>query len=83
MLHQYRYRLAEPGVRSELGFLFDGYTHDMWWFELADMAHKLCLTSLVVFLPFNAQMPFAMGPSSIPTQTVHGCWCVRGGVPLL
>ena len=62
MLHQYRYRLAEPGVRAELAFLFDGYTHDMWWFELADMAHKLCLTSLVVFLPFNAQMPFAMGP---------------------
>jgi hypothetical protein len=31
-----------------------------WWFELADMAHKLLLSAIVPFLSPAAQMPFAM-----------------------
>ena len=61
MLYRYRLRLDEPGIRAQLGFLYDGYFRDVWFFEMLDMLHKLCLTSLVVFLPYSGQMPFAMG----------------------
>ena len=30
MLYRYRMRLDEPGVRAELGFLYDGYHRQMW-----------------------------------------------------
>jgi len=59
-LTRYRARFEEPGVRIRLGFLYDAYIKVMWWFELADMANKLFLTSIVAFFPVKAQMPIAM-----------------------
>ena len=53
-------RLDEYGVRSEVGFLYDAYERQVWWFEMADMLHKLCVTSLIAFLPPKHQMPGAM-----------------------
>src|SRR5687768_16482416 len=32
----------------------------VYWFELVDLVHKLILTSCLVFLPFEAQIPFGM-----------------------
>jgi hypothetical protein len=32
----------------------------MWWFEMADMGHKLSLTCLLFFFPPDFQMPFGM-----------------------
>jgi len=61
MLLRYRKRLNDVGVRAELGFLYDAYTRDMWWFEMADLMHKLAVTSLIAFLPPEMQMPFGMG----------------------
>jgi hypothetical protein len=34
MMLRYRGRLDEIGVRAELGFLYDAYTRDMWWWEM-------------------------------------------------
>jgi Na+-transporting methylmalonyl-CoA/oxaloacetate decarboxylase gamma subunit len=53
-------RLAEPGVVAELGFIYAAYDPAMWWFEMADMLHKLVLTSLLAFLPDSAQLPVGL-----------------------
>jgi hypothetical protein len=47
-------------VRGELGFLYDGYRRDMWYFELLDMTHKLTLTSVLAFFPWEVQLPLAI-----------------------
>jgi hypothetical protein len=31
LLSKYRYRLSEPGVRLQLGFLREAYTNDSWF----------------------------------------------------
>lgn len=41
----------------QLGFLFEAYTNDAWWFELVDMGHKLLLTSVIRFLSWDTQVP--------------------------
>jgi len=53
-------RLDEPSVRAELGFLYDGYNRDSWWFEMFDMLEKLLVTSVVGFFPSDMQMPAGM-----------------------
>jgi len=60
MLWRYRKRLGEAGIRDQLGFIYDAYNRETWWFEMCDMAHKLFVTAIVAFLPFNYQMPTAM-----------------------
>jgi len=60
LLLRERDRFSDPIVKYELGFLYDGYDKDVWWFELVDMVHKLILTSLLAFLPPEAQIPFGM-----------------------
>jgi len=59
-LNRYKKRFREPGVRLQLGFLYDGYSYDRWYFEIADMCNKLFLTSIVAFFPVNSQMPIGM-----------------------
>jgi hypothetical protein len=51
VLRRYRQRLHEPEVRIQVGFLYEAYQLDAWWFELIDMLHKLAVTSLLAFLP--------------------------------
>jgi hypothetical protein len=60
MLNRYKSRMAEPGVRLELGFLYAAYNDSSWYFELIDMANKLTMTSLLAFFPPSFQMPLAM-----------------------
>lgn len=62
MLRRYQKfnRLNELGVRAELGFLYDAYERQCWWWELVDMAHKLTLVALVAFVPaLDYQVPTA------------------------
>jgi hypothetical protein len=63
LLYKYRNpvdRLEEKGIRAQLGFLYDGYERSSWYFELLDMLHKLTLTSLIAFIPWEYQMTGAM-----------------------
>jgi hypothetical protein len=60
MLFRYRKRLDQSGVRAELGFLYDGYERSFYLFELVDMVHKLCITSLIAFIPSDWQLRAAM-----------------------
>jgi len=60
LLRQYRKKHDEEIIRIILGFLFSAYTPRNWYFEMLDMGHKLFLTSLIPFLPPNAQIPVAM-----------------------
>lgn len=55
-LRKYRKRLNEPGVALQLGFLFEAYHNDNWYFECLDMLHKLAMVSLVSFLPNVMEM---------------------------
>jgi len=60
LLRRYKARLNEPDVQLQLGFLYEAYNSDMYYFELADMANKLVMTSLVTFLLPDWQLPAAM-----------------------
>lgn len=52
-----RKRLTLPDIRIELGFLYEAYSADFWWFELVDMMNKLFLTSFLAFFPSESQLP--------------------------
>lgn len=62
MLWRYRMRLNELGVKAELGFLYDAYERQCWWFEFIDMFHKLTIVALVAFFTTNplTQLAIAM-----------------------
>jgi len=53
-----------------LGFLYDGYDKDAWWFELVDMTHKFLLTSVLSFFPSTAQMPVGMVVCTLYTMAI-------------
>jgi len=57
LLYSNRNKLLLPDIRIQIGFLYEAYNGDHWWFELVDMANKLFLTSILAFFPFNAQLP--------------------------
>lgn len=52
--------LADDVIRAQLGFLYDGYRRNTWWFEMLDMAHKLFLTSFVAFFDQSSQISVGM-----------------------
>jgi len=47
-------------VRYEMGFLYEAYETDVWFFELFDMTHKIILTALIGFLNVDFQLPTGM-----------------------
>lgn len=53
LLYKNRHSLSRPGVRAQLGFLYDAYDRSKWWFELEDCIYKLIMTSLLAFIPNN------------------------------
>jgi hypothetical protein len=44
-------------MEISLTFLHEAYQQESWFFELLDIAHKLLLSSLLVFLPKDYQIP--------------------------
>jgi hypothetical protein len=60
LLMRYKKQFYDPLTRVSFGFLYDGYAKETWWFELVDMAHKLCLTSLLPFLQADIQLQIGM-----------------------
>jgi len=56
MLYRYRMRLNEAGVRAELGFLYDAYDRQFYYWELLDMIFKLVLVALIAFIDQKYQM---------------------------
>jgi len=56
LLYIYRRRLRDPSVSTSMGFLYEAFNEDMWWFELVDMFNKLFLTSLLLFFPASMRM---------------------------
>jgi hypothetical protein len=59
-LYLNRKHLMNPGIRMQLGFLYEAYHLEIWWFELVDMLHKLTMTSLLKFVSISYQMPTGM-----------------------
>jgi hypothetical protein len=57
LLYRKRHVLSDDEVLQTNGFLYQAYHIDMWWFELADMATKLFLTSIIGFFSADYQMP--------------------------
>jgi len=53
LLRRSRSHLSSPKTRIHLGFLYDAYSANAWFFELVDMLHKLTLTTLVRFVPLD------------------------------
>lgn len=55
-----RDHLGDDRVKAQLGFLYAGYRDATWFWEIADSAHKLFLTSLLAFFPQPSQLPLGM-----------------------
>jgi len=68
LLYKNRKKLRDPLTVTSLGFLYEAYNYDRWWFEMCDMAHKLFLTSILVFFPDSAY--HAVGMVTILIYTV-------------
>eukprot|EP01006_Ploeotia_vitrea_P035745 TRINITY_DN65931_c10_g3_i2.p1 TRINITY_DN65931_c10_g3~~TRINITY_DN65931_c10_g3_i2.p1 ORF type:complete len:506 (+),score=273.25 TRINITY_DN65931_c10_g3_i2:97-1614(+) len=60
MLQRNRKQLHLPGVRVQLGFLYEAYSPQLWWFEMVDMLNKLVMVSFIGFFPRAFQLPAAM-----------------------
>jgi len=50
-------------IRTEAryGFLYSAYDKDTWWWEIALLIHKLCLTGLIIFIKPNTVSQLATG----------------------
>jgi len=70
LLYRNRNRLDRYETVLSLGFLYEAYSLEVWWFEMADMAHKLFMSSIVVFFPPDAQMPVAIVVTILYTNTL-------------
>jgi hypothetical protein len=64
MLYRYRLRLNEMGVRLELGFIYDAYEYNWWFFELIDMVRSPLFLCLFVVSCFFFFFLFLFLPSS-------------------
>jgi len=60
LLFRSRNQLKLRETKNWLGFLYEAYYFDQWWFELVDMLHKLFLTSILRFFSVAFQLPTAM-----------------------
>jgi hypothetical protein len=60
LLFRNRHRLQETKTLVSMGFLYEAYNDNAWWFELVDTLHKLFLSSLLRFFPREYQMPVAL-----------------------
>jgi len=60
LVRRHRDKLLDPLVRMKYGLLYAAYNVEQWYFELIDMAHKLVLTSLLVFVEGELKVPVAM-----------------------
>jgi hypothetical protein len=54
--------VRSPKLETEisLAFLYEAYQRESWFFELLDIAHKLFLSSLLVFFPKDFQIPVGL-----------------------
>jgi len=66
-----KFRLDENGIRAQLGFLYDAYERKFWWFEMADMANKLAISSLIPFFPEQHQLPVALIVTYLYTAAIY------------
>jgi len=55
VLYRNRKKLTTPDVLTKYGFMYEAYSAKFWFFELADMANKLFLTSIIIFFPNGLQ----------------------------
>jgi len=61
MIYKRRFALhSNQLIRAEFGFLYLGYRHGHWWFELVDVVHRLLTCSMLAFIPSEYQLPVAM-----------------------
>lgn len=51
--------LKHPYVALSLGFLFEGYRQEVWWFDLIDLTVKFLICGITPLLPVPGQLPFA------------------------
>lgn len=60
ILRHYRPRFQDRYIRYCLGFAFEGFASEIWYFELLDMVHKLLVASIICLLPASSQVPVAV-----------------------
>jgi hypothetical protein len=75
LLWKNRHKLQSSRRKQRLGFLYQSYSSEMWWWEMVEMGHKLCLTSLFSFLSaffgkIEAQLCAGMALSAVYIITI-------------
>lgn len=48
-------------TQERFGFLYSAYEEETWWWEIALLIHKLCLTGLIIFIKPNTVSQLATG----------------------
>jgi hypothetical protein len=51
ILFENKERLHYPEALIQFGFLYGAFNRENWWFEMADMMHKLFMTSILPLFP--------------------------------
>ncbi len=59
-LYRIRNRRYQIEVQIAYGILYEGFSKELWWFELFDMGEKLFLTSLLGFIDASFQCQSGM-----------------------
>merc|ERR1712046_51693 len=59
--HQRKGRLQDPEVVARFGFLYAKYEPNCWWWECAQLGHRLLLSSVMMFLLPGTASQIAMG----------------------
>jgi hypothetical protein len=60
LLLKFRKRMLDPMIVLSIGFVFNAYTEDAWFWELLELGQKLFLTGLIFFFPPTLELPINM-----------------------
>lgn len=60
VLLKYKKRMNHPEIRLSLGFLYEAFHNNRWWMEVLNTVMKICLTSMVGYIPKDYQMQGVM-----------------------
>ena len=52
LLHKFRYKLHEPRTRIRLGFLYDGFRSEQYWYELVVALRKVLIIMISTVTAF-------------------------------
>ena len=54
LLYREKSQLHEPAIKAQIGFLYEAYREEFFWWEIPSFVRRLVLIVLVIFLPAHS-----------------------------